>query len=154
MNSVTQWLQEYGVSHRNPVNKLIHRICVPVIVFSLLGLLWLVPFPDIHYSVFKLNICSLFLLLSLAYYFYLSACLAIGMLIYCAIMYVALYWLAGSTDHLLQIYTALFIIAWIGQFIGHSIEGKRPSFFRDIQFLMIGPLWLLSAVYRKLNIRY
>ena len=98
--------------------------------------------------------CALFLLLSLAYYFYLSACLAIGMLIYCAIMYVALYWLAGSTDHLLQIYTALFIIAWIGQFIGHSIEGKRPSFFRDIQFLMIGPLWLLSAVYRKLNIRY
>ena len=49
---------------------------------------------------------------------------------------------------------ALFVVAWIGQFIGHHYEGKRPSFFKDVQFLMIGPLWLLSFVYRKLRIPY
>ena len=49
---------------------------------------------------------------------------------------------------------AIFVIAWVGQFIGHKIEGKKPSFFEDLQFLMIGPLWLLGHLYRKFGIRY
>jgi uncharacterized membrane protein YGL010W len=48
----------------------------------------------------------------------------------------------------------LFVVAWIGQFIGHAIEGKRPSFFKDVQFLLIGPLWLLADAYRRLGIRF
>jgi uncharacterized membrane protein YGL010W len=48
----------------------------------------------------------------------------------------------------------IFVAAWIGQFIGHAIEGKRPSFFKDLQFLLIGPLWLLAAAYRRLGLRY
>ena len=42
----------------------------------------------------------------------------------------------------------VFVLAWIGQFIGHLIEGKRPSFFKDLQFLLIGPAWLMAFVYR------
>ena len=48
---------------------------------------------------------------------------------------------------------AIFIVAWIGQFIGHKIEGKKPSFFEDLQFLLIGPAWLLSFIYNKLGIK-
>jgi uncharacterized membrane protein YGL010W len=48
----------------------------------------------------------------------------------------------------------LFVVAWIGQFIGHKIEGKKPSFFKDVQFLLIGPAWLLSKVYRKAGQRF
>ena len=40
MRTVDQWLDEYGESHRNPANKLLHWICVPIIVVSLVGLLW------------------------------------------------------------------------------------------------------------------
>ena len=46
----------------------------------------------------------------------------------------------------------IFIFAWIGQFIGHKIEGQKPSFFEDIQFLLIGPAWLLSFIYKKLGV--
>jgi uncharacterized membrane protein YGL010W len=48
----------------------------------------------------------------------------------------------------------LFVLAWIGQFVGHAIEGKRPSFIKDLQFLLIGPMWLLADVYRRLGVRY
>ena len=49
---------------------------------------------------------------------------------------------------------ALFVVGWIIQFVGHKIEGQKPSFFEDLQFLLIGPLWLLSDVYRRLGISY
>ncbi|MCG8325096.1 MAG: DUF962 domain-containing protein, partial [Thiotrichales bacterium] len=78
--------------------------------------------------------------------------LAIGMLLYSAIMYLLLFWLALNVENLLFIYIGIFVLAWIGQFIGHHIEGKRPSFFKDIQFLLIGPLWLLSFIYKKFNL--
>jgi uncharacterized membrane protein YGL010W len=49
---------------------------------------------------------------------------------------------------------AIFIIAWIGQFYGHNIEGKKPSFLKDIQFLLIGPMWLMSFIYKKWGINF
>ena len=63
-------------------------------------------------------------------------------------------WLDRQPVILWQICLGVFIGAWIGQFIGHLVEGKRPAFFKDLQFLMIGPLWLLASIYRRLGIRY
>jgi uncharacterized membrane protein YGL010W len=48
----------------------------------------------------------------------------------------------------------IFVVAWIGQFYGHKVEGKKPSFLKDIQFLLIGPAWLMHFIYRKLGIPY
>ena len=48
----------------------------------------------------------------------------------------------------------LFVLAWLGQFYGHKIEGKKPSFLKDIQFLMIGPAWLMSFIYQKLGVKF
>jgi uncharacterized membrane protein YGL010W len=154
MNTVTQLLEEYSKSHQHRFNKIIHWICVPVIVFSLLGMLWLIPFPQLQYSFLIINWCTLFLFFGLFYYFYLSWRLAIGMLVYIIMMCLLLFWLSNTLDNLLTLFISLFVSAWIGQFIGHHIEKKRPSFFRDIQFLLIGPLWLLSAIYRRLKISY
>ena len=54
------------------------------------------------------------------------------------------------------LYTSIivFIFAWILQFLGHKIEGKKPSFFKDIQFLLIGPAWLLAFIYNSFKIKY
>lgn len=52
------------------------------------------------------------------------------------------------------IYLAVFVITWIFQFIGHKIEGKKPSFLKDLQFLLIGPIWLLGFILKKTGIRY
>jgi uncharacterized membrane protein YGL010W len=156
VRTAAQWLDDYGESHRNHTNKALHWICVPVIAWCVLGLLWSLPFPG---SVRALqpaaNWASVAVLTALGYYAVLSPRLAWGALP----LLLAFLWSIEVVDRwgaapLWSICVALFVAAWIGQFIGHAIEGKRPSFFKDLQFLMIGPLWLLADVYRRLGIRF
>lgn len=135
-------LAKYTESHLNPTNEIIHFVCVPVIVFTLLGLLWsLHPF-----------VAVAVVLASLAYYFTLSPPFAIGMLLMSALMLGLLSLLPPAA--ILPLSIAIFVLAWIGQFIGHKIEGKKPSFFEDLRFLLIGPLFVLSFLYRRLNVAW
>ncbi|HWW06393.1 DUF962 domain-containing protein [Collimonas sp.] len=140
--SIDTLLAKYSESHLNPVNEVIHFICVPVIVFTLLGLLWAIH-PWLALAV---------ALASMLYYFSLSAPLAFGMLLMSAAMLALLYVLPPGL--VLPLSISVFVIAWIGQFIGHKIEGKKPSFFDDLRFLLIGPLFVLGFLYRRLHIAY
>jgi len=155
LTSVDTWLDEYGESHRNPVNKAIHWICVPLIAISVVGILWDLPVPRSFGDISPaMNWGMLFLMAAVVYYFILSPRLAVGMVLVTAAFGLCLVWLDSFTVPLWKICTAIFVLAWIGQFIGHAVEGQRPSFFKDLQFLMIGPLWLLSFVYRRLGIPF
>ncbi len=155
MAGIEKWLDDYGESHQNPVNKAFHWVCVPAIVFSLIGLMWSLPVPRVFTEISPiLNWGTLFLMASIVYYFILSATLALGMVAVSAGIIYALSALDALSTPLWQISIGIFVIAWIGQFIGHMVEGKRPSFFEDLQFLMIGPIWLLSFIYRRLGIPY
>lgn len=155
MQSIDGWLTEYGESHQNPTNKIIHWVCVPLIVLSLLGVLWSVPVPQAFTEISPvINWATMFMMASLVYYFILSIRLALGMIVVVGAFLLALYGLASLPVPLWATSLAIFVAAWIGQFIGHIIEGAKPSFFKDVQFLMIGPMWLLSFVYRKLGISY
>jgi uncharacterized membrane protein YGL010W len=145
---IAQWLDEYSRSHLNPVNKTLHWICIPPIVFSLLGLLRAVPGGSD-----ALNAASVAALLALAYYLVLSWRLALG----AAAVLALLVWAADASFHQLgrmhlPAMAAVFALAWAGQFVGHRVEGAKPSFFKDLQFLLIGPLWLLAFVYRRLDV--
>lgn len=152
---VQAWLDEYGESHRNPANKLIHWICVPLIVLSLVGLLWSLPVPQAFRGISPvLNWGMLFVMAAIVYYFVLSWQLALGMAIVSGVIINIVAWLDTLPVPLWQTSLAIFIGAWIGQFIGHKIEGRKPSFLKDIQFLLIGPLWLLAFGYRKIGIPY
>jgi uncharacterized membrane protein YGL010W len=155
MRSVSDWLGEYGGSHQNPVNKLLHWICVPPIVLAVLGLLWSTPVPVVFADVSPwLNWATLAAAAALIYYLVLSPALAAGVLI----AFIALLLITQRLAHLpwpLWLTSlVIFVVAWIGQFVGHAVEGKRPSFFKDLQFLLIGPLWLLAAAYRRLSVPY
>lgn len=155
MRNIDLWLNEYGESHQNPTNKAVHWVCVPAIVFSLIGLLWSLPVPLVFAQTSTiLNWGIVFLMAAIVYYFILSATLALGMVAISALMIYAFARLDDLATPLWQICVVVFVVAWIGQFIGHMIEGKRPSFFKDLQFLMIGPIWLLSFIYRRLGIPY
>jgi uncharacterized membrane protein YGL010W len=135
-------LAKYSESHLNHTNEIIHFICVPVIVFSLLGLLWAInPLVAVAAAA-----------VSMVYYIKLSPPFAIGMLVMAALMLGLLSLLPPVT--VLPLSIAIFVLAWIGQFIGHKIEGKKPSFFDDLRFLLIGPLFVLSFLYRRLNVHY
>jgi len=156
MKTLDWLLNKYGESHLNTTNKLIHWICVPSIVFSLVGLLKSIPFL-VSRDMF-LNWAGFVLIGALVYYLRLSISMFLG---FCVISFLVLWcnhkiFLAMDRSYggLALFSILLFTIAWIGQFIGHKIEGKKPSFLEDIQFLLIGPAWLLHFIYTKLGIRY
>ena len=156
MQDLQHLLDEYASSHTNPVNELIHWICVPLIVWSVIALLWSLPFPErLQIEGAPLNWATIALVLSQLYYFRLSINLGTGVFLFNTF----LLWLTAMIDvsspwPLWLIATIVFIQAWIGQFVGHVIEGQRPSFFKDLQFLLIGPAWLMSFVYKQLGLRY
>jgi uncharacterized membrane protein YGL010W len=155
MRTVTDWLGEYGTSHKDPVNKLLHWICVPLIVLTLFGLLWSLPVPELFSSVSPwLNWATILASAVLLYYVALSPALAAGVLVAFTLLLFVTQWLATLPWPLWLTSLTIFVVAWVGQFIGHAIEGKRPSFFKDVQFLLIGPLWLLAAAYRRIGLSY
>ncbi len=155
MRNVADWLGEYGDSHVDPTNKLLHWVCVPLIVLAAMGMLWSIPAPRALAAVSPwINWATLSAALALLYYALLSVRLAVGIAIAFGVLFAILNALGELAWPLWITSLVIFAAAWIGQFIGHAIEGKRPSFFKDVQFLLIGPLWLLAALYRRLGIPY
>ncbi len=146
---IYKWIGDYGISHQNSTNKKIHWICVPLIMFTLLGLLSLIKIYDFNLSYILIGLAFIF-------YFRLSISISVGMFVISAIQLCIIYYFEQSFLELslIYIYATIFLIAWIGQFIGHKIEGHKPSFFEDLQFLLIGPAWLLSFIYKKIGIKY
>ena len=143
--TAADWYAEYGAYHQNPTNKLIHWLCIPAIMTALVGLLWSLPVPR-GAAVPWLNWAMVVAGLSLLFYVRLSVPLAIGMAAWLAVTMAVVRWVDQATPQPVWIPAAvLFVVAWIGQFYGHAIEGKKPAFFKDLQFLLIGPAWLLDA---------
>jgi len=140
------------VSHKNPTNKLIHWICVPSIVLSIVFLLSSIPTPSMMEEI-NLNWSHVIIMLALFYYMFLSTTLALGMLlIFSAFSFITKFVSESSSYPNWGIGLTIFVLAWLGQFYGHKIEGKKPSFLKDVQFLMIGPIWLLNFVYKRIGI--
>lgn len=153
MRDLASWLDGYAADHQHPTNRLIHWICVPAILWAAIALLWLLPVPAwLGRPGFW---CGLVMVGALSFYWRLSHHLGIAMLV----VFVALAfateglrrWL-GPTP-LLWLAAAVFVLAWIGQFVGHAIEGRRPSFTTDLAYLLIGPAWLADKVMRRLGMR-
>lgn len=135
MKSITEWFDEYSESHQNPTNKQIHWLCVPAILFSIIGII-------AHFSAL---LTALLLVLTLVFYARLDLVLAVAM----AALLVVMAWLIYTLPVGVGFYIAIFVVAWVGQFYGHKIEGKKPSFFKDLQFLLIGPVWCMDAYLEK-----
>lgn len=147
MRTLQNWLSEYSVSHQNPVNKKLHWICVPLITVCVIGILWsLSPIAAL-----------ISLILAMAFYARLSRVLFLLMSLFSALIVVVIWTISDPLLTLspvapLLFYIGLFILGWIGQFYGHKVEGKKPSFFKDLQFLLIGPAWCADALAKKLSI--
>lgn len=153
MRKIDVLLNEYGQSHKNSTNKIIHWICVPLITFSLIGLLWTFPLSS---DIRHINFATFFVIFALAYYFYLSKLLMLAMLQISIIFFFIIHNLSIQLGHEIfrKTMISIFIVSWLAQFIGHKIEGKKPSFFKDLQFLLIAPLWLLHFLFKKNGFKY
>jgi uncharacterized membrane protein YGL010W len=158
---VDVYFARYAQNHQNPTNKLIHWICVPVIVFSIFGLLWAIPFPHLKflgsYNGY-FNWASFLIAFSIYYYYKLSAVLSYFMLVVLMLFSFGVIeladWQQSGGPALWLVCAILFILSWWAQFIGHKIEGKKPSFLEDLKFLLIGPIWLLHFILEKLSVKY
>ena len=159
MRRIDELLTEYGESHQDETNKAIHWICVPLIFFSIVGLLASIPSgivqaflgPGNPYA----NWAGVAMILVIVYYVSLSIPLSIGMMLF-GVLCLMLTNIITRLDlaPLWLVSLVVFVAAWIGQFFGHKIEGKKPSFLKDAQFLLIGPAWLMHFVYKRLGIPY
>lgn len=151
MRTFNQWMDEYAVSHMHPTNQLVHKICVPLIMLAVVGFLWCIPTPEFFDNIPYLNWATLFVISCLGFYLTLNLAMFFGMLIQTVLMCVISHYLY-QTGYLLQFCAVVFVLAWIGQFWGHKVEGKKPSFLQDLAFLLIGPLWVTRFLYKKLGI--
>lgn len=138
---VDQLLAHYGESHRNPSNEVIHFIAIPLIMLSLVGMMFALH-PFVAYA---------FVAASMVYYARLSAVFFVSMALW-SVLFLGIVFAMGPL--VLPVCAAIFVGAWILQFIGHKIEGKKPSFFEDIQYLWVGPLFVLSKPFARLGIRW
>ena len=151
---IDRWFANYSGDHRNDTNQWIHVFAVPAILWSVIALLWCIPVVG---SWFRAGLwAALAMFFAWSFYFRASRRLGTGMLAVFVVMAWATRWLhaAIGTTALLELATGVFVIAWIAQFVGHRIEGRKPSFLTDLTYLLIGPAWVLAKLYRKLGLTY
>lgn len=131
---------QYAESHRHPHNVLIHWICVPIIVWCVIAFAFVIH-PWVAYVGGALG---------LAYYLTLSLPMAAAMAVFLGLALM----ITPLIPHAGIVAGVLFVVTWVLQFVGHKIEGKKPSFLDDLRFLLIGPVFLLAKAFRKAGIRY
>jgi uncharacterized membrane protein YGL010W len=151
---VDRWLGNYSEDHRNPTNITIHWICVPAILWTAIALLWLIPVPAMLGRAGLWAGVAMFA--ALVFYLRLSRPLMFAMFVVFVVFGAvteALYRTIGPSA-LMWTAIVVFVAAWIGQFIGHKIEGRKPSFLTDLAYLLIGPAWLAAKLMRRVGIAY
>ncbi len=154
MRSVHEWFGNYSRDHRHPTNRLIHWVCVPLILWSVIAALWAIPVPS---SIGRPGFWAAMAMVgAFAFYWRMSKPIGLGMLVVFIVFgaVTELLHRQFGPGQLLWIAGGVFVLAWIGQFIGHVIEGARPTFFADLAYLLIGPAWLTGKLMRRLNIAY
>jgi uncharacterized membrane protein YGL010W len=155
MRDAATWFDNYAADHQNPTNRLIHWICVPAITWTVVALIWVIPVPGWLGRPGLWAVLAMFLAFCF-YYYRLSRKIGLAMagaFLSLALITDSLYRSIGSSG-LLWLAVGVFVVAWIGQFIGHKIEGRRPSFLTDLQYLLIGPAWLMSKALSRFGAAY
>mgnify|MGYP002633991692 CR=1 FL=1 len=155
MTKIERLLGEYAESHQNKTNQVIHNIFVPLIFLSVIGMLWDVKLPvELDFMGGEpLNASMIMAILVFAYYLSISFSVSIGVMAVTLLGMVACYFYNGPVSVWI-ISLVIFVVSWIMQFYGHKVEGKKPSFFKDLQFFLVGPMWVLVKLYNKLGIKY
>jgi uncharacterized membrane protein YGL010W len=157
MRKIDLLFAEYAESHRNATNKLIHWICVPLIFWTILGFISIIPSRAIGFRyIGEISYVS-FAAIALVTVFYMRLSVLISLIMFFVMILMESFAYGINIrfkGDSWMVYLSVFIATWILQFVGHKIEGKKPSFLKDLQFLLVGPIWLLSFILKKLGIRY
>lgn len=150
--SMQGWLDSYSGDHQHPTNRLLHWVCVPLIVWCAIAMMWTIPVPSMVGRPGFWSVCAL--VLAFTWYWKqshrLAAALFVALVLLCVLTEFA--YRALGPHSLLLTAIGVFVVAWVGQFIGHVIEGRRPSFLTDLAYLLVGPAWLMDKLLRRAGI--
>ena len=147
MRTQQQFLDEYRKTHSHPTNALVHTICVPIILFASIGMLWTLPLGLWLGLSSWVNGATVVALLTLLFYATLSVRAVLYMTAIFAVCAAIVIAMGNAGLPVLWICAGLWIAAWLGQFYGHHVEGAKPAFLDDVVFLLIGPLFILEKVH-------
>jgi uncharacterized membrane protein YGL010W len=148
------WFAKYSADHRNETNQAIHYFAVPTILWTVTALLWCIPVPG---TLFGAGAWAAFASFAAwMFYYRASRTLGFGMLAVLVVMLGIDRFLQEriGLSMLLKVAVAVFVVAWIAQFVGHKLEGRKPSFLTDLVYLLIGPAWVLAKVLRRFGLTY
>jgi uncharacterized membrane protein YGL010W len=153
MKNAQEYFDEYAISHQNETNQAIHYICVPVIFFSVIGLLMSIPNTFLEntfglYNPLLENWAAVVTVLVSFFYLKLGFWYFVNMLFVILLCIIGNFWI-GNNFNLLYASIIIFVLGWIGQFYGHKVEGAKPSFLKDLEFLLIGPLWVIQKLGKR-----
>ncbi|WP_340648323.1 DUF962 domain-containing protein [Pseudoxanthomonas winnipegensis] len=151
---IDRWFANYSQDHRNLTNQAIHVVAVPAILWSVIALLWCIP---VQATWFRGGVwAGLAMFCAWMYYNRLSRSIGYGMFVVFFTMGCVCRLISqrAGSEVLLWSAASVFVVAWIAQFVGHKIEGRKPSFLTDLSYLLIGPIWVLAKFYRKMGWRY
>lgn len=155
MNETDGWLHRYEETHSDLTNPAVYWAAVPMVVLGTVGLLWSLPIPDAFFEISPLmNWGTAFLMATAVYYFIISVSLAIGMLPFIIGVAGINMWLDGSDFSLLRVSIGLLLAGIIGLWLGHRNQNSIRPVLDDLQFMMIGPAWLLSVLYKRIGIPF
>ena len=139
MRQVESLFADYASYHQTPGNKAFHRLGIPMIMFSLIGMLTHLTLIDI--ATIRLDAAMVLIALASSWYFVVEWRLAIAM----TAISIAFYFLGAAIPFWINF--AVFVLGWILQFIGHKVyEHKNPAFFQNFVHLLVGPLWILNDI--------
>lgn len=145
MRDIATYFADYAAYHRTRGNKLFHRIGIPLIVLSGLGMLARVGAPV---GGLRIDASMLLIAVSMVVYLALEWRLALLMLA----VSIAFYFAGAALP--MWVNVALFVLGWIFQFIGHSVyEHRQPAFLKNGLHLLVGPLWILNDVVPVVGVR-
>ena len=152
MRQIDKLLDQYGESHQNSTNIWIHGLAVPSIFFVTIGLIYVIPVPEMI-AKFDITFAHILAVPMLMYYFKLSGPIGAAMTLLTIAVFGGISALEMLDVSVWQFSLVLFVVMWVLQFIGHKIEGKKPSFFDDLRFLLVGPAWWWMHLLKRLNIQ-
>ena len=152
MRTADEWFSNYAADHQNPTNRSIHWVCVPSILWSAIAALWTIP--PLSAAAVPGLWAYLAMAAALVFYWRLSTSVGLGMLALFALFATLTHLLfqALGAHALLSLAVVVFVVAWVGQFIGHKYEGRKPSFLTDLSYLLVGPAWLLSKLMHRVGV--
>ena len=155
MTEIDNWLDRYEREHQDLTNPLVYWAAVPMVVLGIVGLFWYLPVPDEFRQISPfLNWGSAFLMATAIYYFIISLSLAIGMLPFLLGLSAIQVWLAQSPYPQLGVSVGLLVAGTVGLWLGRRGPGSLRGVLQDFHLVMIGPVWLLSVVYKRFRVPF